>query len=39
MLEKQGEHKLSGNPWMDGRDLFSERIELPDGEELFYHSH
>lgn len=38
MLEKQGEYKLSGNPWMDSRDLFSERMELPDGEELFYHS-
>ena len=39
LLEKQGEYKLSGNPWIDTMDLFAERAELPDGEEIFYHSH
>ena len=38
LLDKQGEYKLFGNPWIDSMDLFSEREELPAGEEVFYHS-
>ena len=37
LLEKQGEYKLSGNPWVDSMDLFTERAELPEGDEVFYH--
>ena len=37
LLEKQGEYKLSGNPWVDSMDLFTERAELPAGDEVFYH--
>ena len=36
MLDKQGEYKLSGNPWVDSMDLFTERGELPAGDEVFY---
>lgn len=36
MLDKQGEYKLSGNPWVDSMDLFAERGELPAGDEIFY---
>ena len=36
MLDKQGESKLSGNPWVDSMDLFAERGELPAGDEIFY---
>ena len=39
MLDKQGEYKLSGNPWVDSMDMFMEQTELPAGEEVFYHSH
>lgn len=39
LLDKQGEYKLGGNPWVDSMDLFSERAELPDGDEIFYHTH
>ena len=39
MLDKQGEYKLSGNPWVDSMDIFMEQTELPAGEEVFYHSH
>ena len=38
MLDKQGEYKLSGNPWVDSMDMFLEQTELPAGEEVFYHS-
>lgn len=38
MLDKQGEYKLSGNPWVDSMDLFAEKEELPAGDEVFYHS-
>ena len=38
MLDKQGEYKLSGNPWVDSMDMFTERAELPDGDEVFYHA-
>lgn len=38
MLDKQGEYKLSGNPWVDSMDMFLERTELPAGDEVFYHS-
>ena len=38
LLDKQGEYKLFGNPWMDGEDLRAEKVELPAGEEIFYHS-
>lgn len=37
MLERQGEYKLSGNPWVDTMDMFVEKTELPAGEEVFYH--
>ena len=37
MLDKQGEYKLSGNPWVDSMDMFLEQTELPAGEEVFYH--
>ncbi|MCC8078163.1 MAG: radical SAM family heme chaperone HemW [Oscillospiraceae bacterium] len=37
MLDRQGEYKLSGNPWVDSMDAFAEREELPAGEEIFYH--
>jgi len=36
LLDKQAEYKLSGNPWMDSMDMFSEKAELPPGEEVFY---
>jgi len=38
MLDKQGEYKLSGNPWVDSMDLFAVETELPAGDEVFYHS-
>ena len=38
MLDKQGEYKLSGNPWVDSMDLFAAETELPEGDEVFYHS-
>lgn len=38
LLDKQGEYKLSGNPWVDSMDMFAERAELPAGDEVFYHS-
>ena len=38
MLEKQGEYKHSGNPWIDSMDLFQAETELPAGDEVFYHS-
>jgi len=38
MLDKQGEYKISGNPWVDSTDLFEEAKELPEGDEVFYHS-
>ncbi|MBE6914410.1 MAG: radical SAM family heme chaperone HemW [Ruminococcaceae bacterium] len=38
MLDKQGEYKLSGNPWVDSMDMFIEQTELPAGDEVFYHS-
>ncbi len=37
MLDKQGEYKLSGNPWVDSMDMFLEQTELPAGDEVFYH--
>ena len=37
MLDKQGEYKHSGNPWVDTAELFSEQTELPEGDEVFYH--
>ena len=37
MLDKQGEYKLSGNPWVDSMDMFLDKTELPAGEEVFYH--
>lgn len=36
LLDKQGEFKLSGNPWIDSMDLFAEEEELPPGDEVFY---
>ncbi len=39
MLERQGEYKLSGNPWVDTMDMFIEKTELPEGDEVFYHGH
>ena len=38
MLEKQGEYKHSGNPWVDSMELFQAETELPAGDEVFYHS-
>lgn len=38
MLEKQGEYKLSGNPWVDTMDMFEKKAELPAGDEVFYKS-
>ena len=38
MLDKQGEYKLSGNPWVDSMDMFLEQTELPAGDEVFYHN-
>jgi len=38
LLDKQGEYKLSGNPWVDSMDTFSAETELPEGDEVFYHS-
>lgn len=38
LLDKQGEYKLFGNPWVDSMDLFAEKAELPAGDEVFYHS-
>ena len=37
MLEKQGEYKHSGNPWVDSMNLFQAKTELPPGDEVFYH--
>ena len=37
LLDKQGEYKLFGNPWVDSMDLFAEKAELPAGDEIFYH--
>lgn len=36
LLDKQGEQKLSGNPWAGSADLFSAEPELPEGDEIFY---
>lgn len=36
MLDKQGEYKLSGNPWMDSVEFLTEQEELPAGDEVFY---
>ncbi|MBR1659160.1 MAG: radical SAM family heme chaperone HemW [Oscillospiraceae bacterium] len=38
LLDKQGEYKLSGNPWVQGTELLerSEELELPEGDEVFY---
>ena len=38
MLDKQGEFKHSGNPWVDSMDMFQAEMELPAGDEVFYHS-
>ena len=39
MLDKQGEMKLSGNPWAGSADQFNHpQEELPEGDEVFYHS-
>ena len=38
MLERQGEYKMMGNPWVDTADMFTEKTELPAGDEVFYHS-
>lgn len=37
MLDRQGEYKMSGNPWVDTMDMFIEKTELPEGDEVFYH--
>ena len=37
ILEKQGEYKHSGNPWVDSMDLFQAQTELPAGDEVFYY--
>ena len=39
MLDKQGEYKLSGNPWMDSVEFLTEQEELPPGDEVFYNSY
>ena len=36
LLDKQGEYKHSGNPWVDSMDMFLEQTELPAGDEVFY---
>lgn len=36
LLDKQGEYKHSGNPWVDSMDTFLEQTELPAGDEVFY---
>jgi oxygen-independent coproporphyrinogen-3 oxidase len=36
MLDRQGEYKMSGNPWVDTMDMFIEKTELPQGDEVFY---
>lgn len=38
LLDKQGEFKHSGNPWVDSMDMFAAETELPEGDEVFYHS-
>ena len=38
LIDKQAEYKVSGNPWIDTMDMFIEKTELPQGEEIFYHS-
>ena len=38
LLDKQGEFKHSGNPWVDSMDMFTAETELPEGDEVFYHS-
>lgn len=37
MLDRQAEHKANESPWVDAADMFSEKVELPAGEEVFYH--
>ena len=39
MLDKQGEYKLSGNPWVDSVEFLTEQEELPAGDEVFYNSY
>ena len=38
MLDRQAEFKHSGNPWVDSMDMFQAEMELPAGDEVFYHS-
>ena len=38
LLDRQSEHKVSGNPWMDADDVIPDRGELPAGDEIFYRS-
>lgn len=38
LLDKQGEYKAAGNPWIDTMDMFVEKTELPEGDEVFYYS-
>lgn len=38
ILEKQAQHRASAAPWMDTMNLFDEETELPEGDEVFYHS-
>lgn len=38
LLDKQAESKFSGTPWLDGTELEREQVELPAGDEVFYHN-
>ena len=38
MLERQAEHKRSGNPWTDSFDSIVDDDALPEGDEVFYRS-
>ena len=38
MLDQQGASKLTGNPWAGSADQFTRQEELPEGDEIFYHS-
>ena len=38
MLERQAEHKRSGNPWTDSFESIVDDDTLPEGDEVFYRS-
>ena len=36
LLDRQGAHKLSGNPWVSGGEALDRHETLPAGDEVFY---